>query len=182
MSNPSGATPGPGSWPGPGVYAPTPGGFPLRQGIYSPGLFHQQAQQQAVHLQQQQAQLDLQELQRQREQLQKELSAMQAQALNQTPVQQPGSGPRQPAPATQPRQPPQGDMMALMLENDDDPGPVLVAQTDGPKKTTGKPRNKAKKPKPDAELAEASDSDDSVEEVDEAGDPKGVTCSSAATA
>ena len=44
-------------------------------------------------------------------------------------------------------------MMALMLENDDDPGPDLVAQTDGPKKTNGKPRNKAKKPKPDAELA-----------------------------
>ncbi|KAK9862637.1 hypothetical protein WJX84_007564 [Apatococcus fuscideae] len=64
-------------------------------------------------------------------------------------------------------------MMALMLENDDNPGPDLVAQTDGPKKTNGKPRNKAKKPKPDAELAEASDSDDSVEEVDEAGDPKG---------
>ena len=106
MSNPSGATPGPGSWPGPGVYAPTPGDFPLQQGIYSPDLFHQQAQQQAVHLQQQQAQLDLQELQRQREQLQKELSAMQAQALNQAPVQQPGSGPRQPAPATQPQQPP----------------------------------------------------------------------------
>ena len=107
---------------------------------------------------------------------------MQAQALNQTPVQQPGSSPGQPAPATQPRQLPQGDMMALMLENDDGPGPVLVAQTEGPKKTKGKPRNKAKKPKPDAELAEASDSGDSVEEVDEAGDPKGVICSSAATA
>ena len=146
MPNPCGATPGAGSWPGPGVHAPKPGGFPLQQGIYSPGLFHQQAQQQAVHLQQQQAQLGLQELQRQREQLQKELSAMQAQALNQTPVQQPGSGPGQPAPATQPRQPPQGDMMALMLENDDDPGPALSHRLRAPRRPRASRGTKPRSP------------------------------------